>query len=374
MKEPNIGKYKNDYSLIWLMLYFLAVITPTSIDGNPEALFTYFKVGFMGLGFIGLIVSEKAVIQTQRFLLVIFLMIMGSIFSIPHIENVSILRLFLYILILMHFASNYEKIDGADKLFSGLIIFTVVAFVISILYPNFFFSYYSWNSMEQSMFFLENQKFVTLFGLHSTAAFVYGLFAFWLISSNKITIIQWSLFFIFSYFLLIMNSVSAYVSILFVSFIFLRRFFSIIFLVIFFLISIVFLNLNYFNFDLQNQYALTNISIANRVSEAGIGFDIYELLFSPIGFYNQLDAYWGDFGYLDIIRRFGFFALLYYFAYFKMFSKNLFFEKNLYIFILFLFIHEFGHTYSKSRDFFPIIILLIFAIKTRYPNPQDSDH
>ena len=357
--------HRKEISWVWLLPYFLAIVMPRSISGNPELFFTFAKIGLIGLGFFGLVINGKLHFQIDRLISSIIVIGAGLVFSIPYTEDISFPRILLYLLILLHFSSNYEKINGADKLFNGLILLTVISLIISIIFPDFFFFYYSWNSFDQSFFFLDNNKFVALYGLHSTAAFVYGVFIFWLINANKNSLIEWCLFLIFFYLIIFMQSVSAFVAILFVSLILLRkiRVMNIIFLLM--LLSI-FLIL-YYDSELSQKYLkIIFVSISNRITETGIGFNIGNLLFNPIGFYNDENAYWGDFGYLDHIRRFSFFALLFYYAYFKMVYKNLNFVKNIYFFIIFLFILEFGHTISKSRDFFPIIILLIFAMKAKY--------
>lgn len=357
--------HRKEISWVWLLPYFLAILMPRSIGGNPELFFAFAKIGLIGLGLFGLVINGKVHFQMDRLIALSIVIGVGLIFSIPHIENISFLRILLYLLILLHFSSNYEKINGADKLFNGLILLTVFSLIISIIFPDFFFSYYSWNSLDQSFFFLDSNKFVTLYGLHSSAAFVYGVFIFWLITGNKITLVEWCLFFIFFYLIIFMKSVSAFVAILFVSLILLRKisFINIIFL----LMSLSIFLILYYDFELIQRYLkIILVSITNRITETGIGFNIGYLLFNPIGFYNDENAYWGDFGYLDQIRRFGFFALFFYYAYFMMVYKNLNFVKNIYLFILFLFILEFGHTISKSRDFFPIIILLFFAMKAKY--------
>jgi hypothetical protein len=357
--------HRKEISWVWLLPYFLAIVMPRSIGGNPELFFAFAKIGLIGLGFFGLVITGKVHFQIDRLISLSIVIGMALIFSIPYIENISFLRILLYLLILLHFSSNYEKINGADKLFNGLILLTVIALIISIIFPDFFFFYYSWNSFDQSFFFLDNNKFVTLYGLHSSAAFVYGVFIFWLITGNKTTLIEWCLILIFFYLIILMMSASAIVATLFVSLILLRKIRYMNFMLLSMPLSI-FLILNY-DFELSQRYLnIILVSINNRITETGIGFNIGYLLFNPIGFYNDENAYWGDFGYLDHIRRFSFFALVFYYAYFKMVYKNLNFVKNCYFFIIFLFILEFGHTISKSRDFFPIIILLIFAMKAKY--------
>jgi hypothetical protein len=132
-----------------------------------------------------------------------------------------------------------------------------------------------------------------------------------------------------------------------------------------FFFFIIFILFNDFFLDLVNSFYaryenIVILSFKNRFSEEYLfsGLSIQRIFFG-LGFTASPSVNFGDIGYFDNIIRLGFFgAILFYFLYYS-FLKRLLFNKNYFILILYLFILELGHTYSKSIVFLPIILIIL---------------
>lgn len=361
-----------NYFFSGLFLY-LSAITPHALYHKYSELMIGLKL-FLFIVF--LLISKKTIIL-KYFIIGIFVLILGLIGSLWSDDyGFSISRFIIFAVCIFLFSIKLEYSPNIVFFKRLYIISVLILSIVSLLNPEIVNFFYGWNGLSQLEIFLQAKKYVSIFGLPTTASLCYGLIIFSIINSQnlfkkKISIIL-VLFFIFL--LISLKSTASAITIVFLLTYYclmnlkkknlLTLIFIIIFIFLFCLISTNFfldlLNLDYYQNTMKK-------SFQNRFGEEYIlyGRRIEDLIFLGYGFISTDSISFGDTGYFDHLIRLGIVStVLYYFLYYNFF-KRLLFNQNYFFLILYVFILELGHTYSKSFVFLPIIIIILFNLSNK---------
>jgi len=353
------------------LFLYLSAITPFSLYNQYNLLMVTIKLFFFIIFFF---ISRKKILL-KYFIISIVVIILGLAATIISQYEFSYSRFFLYSIILIFFSFRLEYLQSIFFFKRLYIISVFILCIVSFLNPEIINFFYGWNSIIQQTVFLENKKYVSIFGLPATASLCYGLIIFLLLNNQnlfkkEISIIL-ALFFIFL--LISLWATSTFITIFFLLIYFLIPYFKrekllIVYyskiLFIFFFFTIYFL---YNDFFLELANSFYNIyeqtvtpSFMNRFSEQYLFYGLnISYIFFGLGFTGAPSVNFGDIGYFDNIIRLGFFGAILYYSLFYCFLKRLLPNKNYFILILYLFILELGHTYSKSIVFLPIILIIL---------------
>ena len=338
---------------------FISVIFPHSLNYSYYNIFALVKYSL--LLFVFILGSNKINFGSLFFLLIVILYsIIITIFQ-NQLEGILLFNIYFTLSLFIFYSINTELKPNFIYL-KLIIIFIILGGIIFIFYPNMLTYYYGWNSLDQILIFHNQKKIVSIFGLHSTAAFAYFLCLISILYIKELfsVFMKISLSLILVYFLFSLKSVSSYVSIIFY-FIFLfirfndRHQIQPINLFIFFILIFIFLFFNIYHIP---NLAMTSIN--NRFQIVEVEY-LLNLLFSLGSGFIYIDDYtFDDNGVFDSIIKFSLFgALIIYFIIFKNLSKYFKYRKFFIFFIIYLFIMEFGHSYLSSPVFLPLLYFFI---------------
>lgn len=363
---------KLNYSLPGIFLY-LAAIFPHSFYYKYNEFMLVIKLSFF-LFFLLFAVNRILLINFLIGLLVIILALISSLLS--NFEF-SITRFILYSICILFFSTRFEYIQNISFFKRLYIISVLILSIFSIYDPHIINFLYGWNDIDQQKEFFFSNKYISIYGLPATASFCYGLIIFILINNLNLFKKIISIFLILFFFFLLIStkSTSSVITIIFLLIFFFKNLIkkkkfnlysvSILILSILILFNYPFsvdFFLDLLNYDFYKKQVST--SFVNRFNDTKLlyGYYISDIFFGK-GFVTSDSISFGDVGYFDNLFRLGVIGtILYYFLFFN-FIKNILDNKNYITIILWISLLEFGHNYSKSIVFFPIITIILLSQK-----------
>ena len=146
----------------WLLLFSL--LFPHAFDGSVNQVFLLVK----GLSFLVSLILIGIRLHLLSLLIGVFVLILGCFGSFY--GNMAFTRLILYSIIFVIFSANIPKVVDIERYQRFYIFILCILSIFSLFFPSLITNIYGWNSFQQAQYFVGENKFVSIYGLHSTAA------------------------------------------------------------------------------------------------------------------------------------------------------------------------------------------------------------